>query len=175
MLKTRDKSGLNVKLALVAAGLLGLAATQASAALSGPDRTFAQKAAEGGLAEVALGQLAQQNADSQQVKDFGQKMVTDHSAANQELQQIAQQENLTLPTEPDSKDQALQKRLSAMKGSAFDAAYARDMVKDHQQDVADFKREAQSGKDPALKAFAQKTLPVIQEHLQMAEAVSTHK
>jgi putative membrane protein len=166
---------INTKLALAAAGLLGLMATQASAALSGTDRDFAQKAAAGGLAEVSLGQLAQQNGNSEQVKEFGQRMVTDHSQANQELQQIAQQENLTLPTEPGSKDQALQKRLNGLKGTAFDSAYAQDMVKDHQQDVAEFRKEAQSGQDPALKAFAQKTLPVLQQHLQMAQAVSSHK
>jgi putative membrane protein len=158
----------NYKLVLATVGMVGLAAGQAMAALSATDRTFAQQAAAGGLAEVSLGQLAQQNASLQQVKDFGQRMVTDHSLANQELQQIAQTENLTLPTTPDSKDQATQKRLSALKGSAFDAAYTQDMVRDHQQDIAEFKREAQSGQDPALKAFAQKTLPVLEQHLQMA-------
>jgi putative membrane protein len=163
------------KSALAAAALFALVAGPAMAAVSATDRTFVQKAAAGGLAEVSLGQLAQQNARSQQVKDFGQRMVTDHNQANQELQQIAQSENLTLPTAPDSKDQELQKRLSALKGTAFDAAYTQDMVKDHQQDIAEFKREAQSGQDPALKAFAQKTLPVLQQHLQMAQAASAQK
>jgi putative membrane protein len=165
----------NYKVALAAACLVGLTAGQSMAALSATDRAFAQKAAAGGLAEVALGQLAEQNASSQPVKDFGQRMVTDHSQANQELQQIAQTEHLTLPATPDSKDQSLQKQLSALKGPAFDTAYTGDMVKDHQQDIAEFKREAQSGQDPALKAFAQKTLPVLQQHLQMAQAASAHK
>jgi len=165
----------NCKLPLAAAALFVLVAGPAMATLSATDRTFAQKAAAGGLAEVSLGQLAQQNASSQQVKDFGQRMVTDHSQANEELQQIAQTENLTLPTAPDSKDQALQKRLSGLNGTAFDAAYTQDMVRDHQQDIAEFKREAQSGQDPALKAFAQKTLPVLQQHLQMAQAANAQK
>jgi len=165
----------NYKLALVAAGVIGLTAAQSMAALSSTDRTFAQKAAAGGLAEVSLGQIAAQNASSQQVKDFGQRMVTDHTQANQELLQIAQQENLTLPTQPDSKDQATQKRLGALTGSAFDSAYTKDMVQDHRQDIAEFKREAQSGQDPALKAFAQKTLPVLQQHLQMAQAAASAK
>ena len=139
---------INCKLALATAGVIGLMAAQSMAALSSTDRTFAQKAAAGGLAEVSLGQLAEQNASSQQVKDFGQRMVTDHSKANQELQQIAQQENLTLPTQPDSKDEATQKRLTALKGQAFDTSYTKDMVQDHKQDIAEFKREAQSGQDP---------------------------
>jgi putative membrane protein len=165
----------NHKIALAAAALFALVAGPAVAAVSATDRAFVQKAAAGGLAEVALGQLAQQNASSQQVKDFGARMVADHSQANQELQQIAQAENLILPTTPDSKDQALQKRLSGLNGAAFEAAYTQDMVRDHQQDIADFKREAQSGQDPALKAFAQKTLPVLQQHLQMAEAALAKK
>jgi putative membrane protein len=160
---------------MAAVAMLVLAAAPAMATLSATDRTFAQKAAAGGLAEVSLGQLAQKNASSQQVKDFGQRMVTDHSQANQELQQIAQTENLTLPTAPDSKDQALQKRLNALEGTAFDAAYTQDMVRDHQQDIAEFKHEAESGQDPALKAFAQKTLPVLQQHLQMAQAAGAQK
>jgi len=154
---------------LAAAGLIALAATQSMAALSKADQDFAQKAAAGGLAEVALGQLAQQNGNSPDVKNFGQKMATDHAQANQELQQIAQQENLKLPAPPASKDVS---RFSNLKGAAFDSAYTKDMVRDHQQDVADFQKEAQSGQDPALKAFAQKYLPTLQEHLQMAQAMN---
>jgi len=154
---------------LAAAGLIAFAATQSMAALSKADQDFAQKAAAGGLAEVALGQLAQQNGNSPDVKSFGQKMATDHAQANQELQQIAQQENLKLPAQPASKDVS---RFSNLKGAAFDSAYTKDMVRDHQQDVSDFRKQAQSGQDPALKAFAQKYLPTLQEHLQMAQAMT---
>src|SRR4051794_16717488 len=154
---------------LAAAGLIAFAATQSMAALSKADQDFAQKAAAGGLAEVALGQLAQQNGNSPDVKNFGQKMATDHAQANQELQQIVQQENLKLPAQPASKDIS---RFSNLKGAAFDSAYMKDMVRDHQQDVADFQKEAQSGQDPALKAFARKYLPTLQEHLQMAQAMN---
>jgi len=160
---------LNYKHMLAAAGLIAFAATQSMAALSKADQDFAQKAAAGGLAEVALGQLAQQNGNSPDVKNFGQKMATDHAQANQELQQIVQQENLKLPAQPASKDIS---RFSNLKGAAFDSAYMKDMVRDHQQDVADFQKEAQSGQDPALKAFARKYLPTLQEHLQMAQAMN---
>jgi putative membrane protein len=160
---------------VAAAGMLCLAAAPSMAALSPTDRAFLEKAAQGGLVEVSLGQLAEQNAASQQVKDFGQKMVADHTQANQKLQQIAQSESLKLPSAPTSKDQALQRRLSGLKGPAFDTAYTQDMVKDHQQDITEFTHEAQSGQDPALKSFAQETLPVLQQHLHMAQAAASKK
>src|SRR6185437_1039946 len=158
--------------AIIGAGILILAAGHAMAQLSPADRTFATKAAEGGQAEVALGRLAAEKAGSPQVRQFGQQMVTDHSQANQELQSIAKQQNLTLPTKPDAASTATEQRLQASSGTAFDSAYARDMVQDHQQDVADFQKEASSGQDPALKAFAQKYLPVLQHHLQMAQQIN---
>ena len=106
------------------------------------------------------------------MRAFGQKMVADHLQANQELQAIAKQQNLTLPTNPDSASTSMEQRLQSSSGSAFDTAYTKDMVQDHQQDVADFQQEASSGQDPALKAFAQKYLPVLQQHLQMAQQLS---
>jgi putative membrane protein len=115
--------------------------------------------------------MAEQKAASPRVKQFGQRMVNDHSQANQELQQIARQQNLDLPTQPDSKDRTTEQRLGGMNGAAFDSAYARDMVNDHQQDIAAFRKEADSGTDSALKGFAQKYLPVLQQHLQMAQAM----
>ena len=147
-----------------------LGAAPAMAALSGADKTFATEAADGGLAEVQLGQLAAQEASSPQVKEFAQRMVADHTQANQDLMQLAKSENLNLPTQPDSKHKSELERLSAMNGSAFDAAYMKHMVQDHEQTVAESKKHAQSGSDPALKSFAQKYLPIIQQHLQMAES-----
>jgi putative membrane protein len=152
-----------------AAGILTLLAGQAMAQLSVADKTFATKAASGGQAEVTLGKLAAQKAGNQQVRQFGQQMVTDHSQANQDLMAIAKQQNLTLPTKPDAASESTEQRLQASSGAAFDSAYTRDMVQDHQQDVAEFQKEASSGQDPALKAFAQKCLPVLQRHLQMAQ------
>ena len=159
-------------LALLATGLL-FVASQASAELPSADKSFAMKAAQGGLAEVQDGQLAARKGGSPQVKQFGQRMVTDHTQANDELQQIAQQENLTLPTKPGTTQLAENRRLSGLTGGAFDSEYASYETRDHQQDVAEFRREAQSGKHPALKAFAQKYLPILRQHLQMAQALST--
>ena len=159
-------------LALMAAGLLNFA-VPASAALSSADREFVQEAASGGMAEVQAAQLAQQRANSPQIKDFASRMITDHTQANTELQQIAQQESITLPSQPTGKDAAAAKKLSGLNGAAFDKAYSQDQLSDHQQVVALFRKEASSGQDPALKAFAQKTLPILQQHLQMAQALST--
>jgi putative membrane protein len=160
-------------LTLAAAGVLGLAALPASAALSSTDRDFVQKSASGGMAEVQTAQLAQQRASSQQVKQFADRMITDHTQANTELQQIAEQENVTQPSQPTGKDTAAAKKLSGLNGAAFDKAYAQDELSDHQQDVALFRKEASSGQDPALKSFAQKTLPILQQHLQMAQALNS--
>jgi putative membrane protein len=146
-----------------------LGAVPALAAVSGADKTFATEAAHGGLAEVQMGQLALQKASSPQVKEFAQRMVTDHTQANQDLMQLGKSENLTLPTQLDAKHKSEMGRLSAMSGNAFDAAYMQHMVQDHKKTVADFQKQAQSGSDPALKTFAQKYLPIIQQHLQMAE------
>lgn len=159
-------------LALMAAGLLNFA-VPASAALSSADREFVQEASSGGMAEVQAAQLAQQRANSQQIKDFASRMITDHTQANTELQQIAQQESITLPSQPTGKDAAAAKKLSGLNGAAFDKAYSQDQLSDHQQVVALFRKEASSGQDQALKAFAQKTLPVLQQHLQMAQALNS--
>lgn len=135
-----------------------------------PDQHFMMKAAQGGMAEVQLGKLATQNASSQAVKDFGQKMVDDHSKANDELKGLAARKNVTLPTSLDAKDQATMDRLSKLTGAAFDRAYMRDMVADHKKDIADFQREASSGADPDVKTWASNTLPTLQQHLQLAQS-----
>jgi putative membrane protein len=145
---------------------------QMGASSHADDKTFMKKAAEGGLAEVQLGQLAQQNGQSQDVKDFGQRMVTDHTKANDQLKQIATEKGVTLPTDLNSKDKAEYNRMSKLQGDAFDKAYSKMMVSDHKKDVAEFKREANSGSDPDVKNFASQTLPTLQEHLQMAEKMN---
>jgi putative membrane protein len=136
------------------------------------DHEFMKKAAQGGMAEVQLGQLAQQNAQSAEVKSFGERMVRDHSKANDELKQVATQEGVTLPTSLDAKDQATMKRLENLHGAAFDKAYMRDMVNDHRKDVAEFKHESEKGNNQAVKDWASKTLPTLESHLQEAEKVA---
>jgi putative membrane protein len=138
------------------------------------DRAFAAKAAAGGLAEVKLGQLAADKASSDDVKKFGQMMVDDHSKANDQLKDIAQQKNITLPEKLNSEDQKVFDRLSKLSGAEFDRAYIKDMVSDHQKDVREFKHAASSLSDPELKEFASSTLPTLEKHLQDARQVQQH-
>ena len=144
-----------------------------SNSVASSDRTFIDKAAQGGMAEVELGQLAQQKASSQAVKDFGKRMEKDHSMANDKLKTIASAKGVTIPSSLNAKDKALYDRLSGMSGSAFDKAYMRAMIKDHNEDISEFKKESDKGKDQDVKSFASMTLPTLQDHLQMAKQVGS--
>ena len=143
-----------------------------SAGTTSRDAMFLKKAAEGGLAEVELGQLAQQKASSQEVKDFGQRMVNDHSKANDQLKQVAEQEHVTVPQHLNAKEEATKDRLEKLSGEQFDKAYMNTMVKDHRKDVAEFAHESKMAKDPDVKNFAQQTLPTLREHLKLAEQIA---
>ncbi len=154
--------------ALLGSGLLQFALL----AQSSPDAEFVQKAAQGGLAEVKLGQLAQEKASNAAVKSFGQRMEMDHSKAGDELKAAAGQSGMTLAATMSAKDQALYDRLSALSGAQFDRAYISAMVKDHKEDIAEFEKEAKGGSDPNIKAFAARTLPTLKEHLTMAESAA---
>ena len=136
--------------------------------LSGADKEFVMKAAMGGMAEVQMGQTAQQKAQSADVKTFGHHMVTDHSKANDELKQLATVKGLALPTETDDEHKKLAQELSSKSGRAFDKAYMDDMVKDHEKDVSEFQKAASTAGDADIKNWAAKTLPTLQEHLRMA-------
>ena len=139
--------------------------------MSSSDHDFLMDAAIGGLMEVELGRVAAQQAASAAVKQFGQRMVDDHSAANTELMTLAQSKGITLPTELDTKHREQVTKLSGMSGAEFDRAYMNMMVSDHNKDVAAFEKESTKGGDPDLKAFATKTLPTLKEHQQMAKAI----
>jgi putative membrane protein len=153
----------------------GTAAKSATSTKAGAtaDMAFAKEAAIGGMAEVDLGNLAKQNASSPDVKQFGDRMVTDHSKGNDELKQWASSHNVTLPTELDVKHKTIKDRLSKLNGDAFDKAYMKAMVSDHKEDVAKFRTESKSGKNADLKAWAGKTLPTLEDHLKMAEATAS--
>jgi putative membrane protein len=140
--------------------------------IASPDQLFMKKAAQGGLAEVRLGNIAKQNGSSDAVKQFGDRMITDHTQAGDELKQIAQKKGVTLPSDVTTKDKKMSKMLEAKQGSDFDKAYIHDMVKDHEEDVAEFRNEAANGKDPEVKAWAQKTLPTLESHLAQAKQVA---
>ncbi|MBV8551979.1 MAG: DUF4142 domain-containing protein [Acidobacteriaceae bacterium] len=134
------------------------------------DTVFAMQVSQGGLAEVQLGHLAVSKATSPAVRQFGQRMIDDHSNADDRLKQIAQQENMTLPATMNPKDQALYDKLQMLSGPQFDKTYIKAMVKRHQEDVKEFQKEASKGKDQALKSFASQTLPILQGHLSDAKS-----
>ena len=166
-------------MAVAAAGCLALAGVRITAAEepAGPanDRDFVAKAAVGGSTEVALGKMALQRGTEEQVKQFAKTMVDDHTAANQELLTLAGRKQIPVPREVDAKHQKAVEQLSRLQGSEFDRAYARQMVKDHEETVALFKGEAERGQDPELKALANKLLPKLQNHLTMARRLTGEK
>jgi len=129
------------------------------------DKEFILNAAQGGMTEVELGKLAEQKAASADVKQFGSRMVTDHSKADADLKTVAQKEGVTIPANLDAKHQATVSRLSKLSGPAFDRAYVHAMVKDHEKDAAEFRHESASAQDPDVKTFAGNTLKVIESHL----------
>jgi putative membrane protein len=138
-----------------------------------PDRAFAREAALGSMAEVELGKLAQEKATNPDVKRFAERMVTDHSKANDELKQWADANHVTLPTQLDAKHKATRDKLEKLSGAAFDKAYMRDMLTDHKTDVAKFKTESNRAQNDGLKDWAGKTLPTLQEHLKQAQETAS--
>jgi putative membrane protein len=146
----------------------GMAMHGKMSARSAADMAFLKKASAANLAEVQLGQLALAQATNSDTKAFGQRMVDDHTAANSKLSDIARDQSLVASEAPSAAEQATYAKLKGMQGSAFDHAYDRQAVKDHQNAIKLFQGEAAHGKDPALRDFANQTLPTLKEHLSMA-------
>jgi len=129
------------------------------------DEDFANKAAIGGMAEVALGKLALTKTSNSDIKKFAQMMVDDHGKANDELKQVAQKKNISLPPTVDAEHQAKLDSLGKLSGASFDIAYVNLMVDGHEKTLTLMQDEANNGKDADLKAFAAKTAPVVKTHL----------
>lgn len=132
---------------------------------------FAVKAAEGGLLEVELAQLALTKGTSARVKEFAQSMITDHGKANEELKSLAQSKNITLPTTMSEDSREHYNKLSEKTGTDFDKAYSEFMVKDHKEDLNMFRKAAEKAEDPDLKSWASSKVPVLEHHLSMAESM----
>jgi len=124
------------------------------------------------MTEIELGKLATQKASSDAVKQFGQKLIDDHTKANDQLKEIAGKANITIPDSLDSKHQSRIDKLAKLSGPEFDKAFVKDAIKDHEHDISEFKSEAQNGSDPNIKQFASSTLPALEEHLTMARDLS---
>jgi putative membrane protein len=135
------------------------------------DAKFATEAADNGMAEVALGKLALEKGTSTSVKEFATMMVKDHGKANEELMAIAKAKNITLPTTVDADHQAKADELAKLSGAEFDKAYVNAMVDGHKSTLSLMQTEGKDGKDTELKAFASKTAPVVQMHLDMINKI----
>ncbi len=133
------------------------------------DKTFVLKAAQGGMTEIQLGQLASEKGTSSDVKSFGAQMVTDHGKASDELKSIAKAKGIVIPDKLDAKHQAMVDKMTALSGAAFDKAYVDGMVMAHKKDDMLFSKEASSGSDADIKAFAGKTDETVKMHLKMIE------
>ena len=139
------------------------------------DKKFVRDAALGGLTEIELGKLAADKGSSDAVKQFGQKIMDDHKEANEELKKLAVAQSLGIPDSLDKKHQSRVDKLSKLTGAEFDRAYIKDQLKDRQQNVREFQDEAKYGSDAAVKDFAAKALPALQEHLAMVKKLNKEK
>ncbi|HVX28591.1 MAG TPA: DUF4142 domain-containing protein [Parafilimonas sp.] len=135
------------------------------------DANFVTEARSGVLMEVELGTYAQKNAASEEVKQFGERMVKDHSKDRDELKMLATNKNISIPDVPGEKFQKHIDDLEKETGSEFDKDYMSFMVSDHHDDIDEFEKEAKNGKDSDIVAFANKGLPVLKEHLSMAQSI----
>ena len=122
---------------------------------------------------MKLGQLAEQKGMSQAVKEFGMRMVDDHGKADGELKTAAREANDLLPRKISKKEQATYNRLSKLSGAEFDREYAKAMVDNHTQDLAAFRKEADTGKDEIIRKFAEESLPALEDHLKLAHQMQS--
>jgi putative membrane protein len=147
-------------------------AQQAAASGAMQDKAFVRKALEGGMAEVQMGQIAAEKGSSDDVKQFGQKMVTDHTQLGDQMKQVAQQIGVTPPAGLSKKDKEEVAKLQTLSGTEFDNAYIMAMVKDHKKDAEDFKSEAQQTQNPTVKQAADQGSQMIDQHLDMIEKIA---
>jgi len=139
-----------------------------SSSFNRKEQSFLKEAAEGGQAEVEMGQMAAEKAQNAEVKRLGQRLVQDHTKANQELMQIAQKSGVMLPTESTHKENHMTQQLQDKTGAEFDKAFAQHALTDHEKDIRKYQSALQDAKDPEVKAFIQKSLPILRQHLEMA-------
>ena len=135
------------------------------------DKTFVKAAAEGGLLEVKLGELAMKNGNSKAVKDYGKMMISDHSKVNKELTNLAKKKQMEIPTALSPAKQQKYDSLAAVKDNTFDMVYMNMMILSHEQTIGIFQNEASAGTDPDFKEWADSKVPALKHHLEMAESL----
>lgn len=151
------------------------ASKSTTSSLPAAEQKFIKNAAQGGMTEVQLGELARTKATREDVKAFGAQMVTDHGQANEELKKLASAKGVMLEDKLDAKHSAMVDKFSKMDASQFDKAYIDDMVSDHKKDAAEFDEAAKNSKDADLKAFAEKTASVVHGHLDKIQSIQKAK
>jgi putative membrane protein len=170
MIKSEIRISVLVLALIFPVGLALAAETKSSSGkLSSADSNFVKEAAQGGMMEVELGKVAQEKASDEKVKEFGKRMETDHSKANDDLKEVASKKGIQISSDLDKKHKSKVDKLSKLSGAQFDRQYMQEMVSDHKTDIKEFQRQADKGKDADLKRFASETLPTLKEHLQLAE------
>ena len=151
--------------ALLCSVSLALAADNAS-------QKFVKMGIQGNLAEVSMGQLAQEKGQSEGIKSFGQQLVKDHTDANQKLMGVASSVSLTPPTEPTRKQMADHDKMAKMSGAKFDREFAKHMVMDHKKDIKDYEKATKMRNADAVASYANQTLPTLNQHLEMAQSLA---
>ncbi|MCC2695394.1 DUF4142 domain-containing protein [Nodularia sp. LEGE 04288] len=142
----------------------------AQARLSEIDRVYVQEAAQAGMAEVEMAKLALEKSNNDNVRQYAQQMIQDHTPANKELMQLAQQKGITPPTDVGPKYQAIITQLSQLSGANFDQAYRNEAgMNGHMENLVIHTRQLQIGQDPDLQAFATKNIPIVERHLQLVD------
>jgi putative membrane protein len=158
-------------LAMAVGLLIAIPSANAAAEVSSGDKDFMMAAAQGGMTEVKLGELASQKGMRDDVKEFGQLMVKDHTAINNDLKALATQKGVTLPDSLDADHQAMVDKMATLTGADFDKAYIAGMIKAHKKDAKAFKGESADTKDADVKSFLDKSIPVVEAHLQHVTAM----
>lgn len=164
------------KTTILSAGLAAALTLSATAAFAKqqPGQKFINEAAQGNLAEIQMGQLAQEKGSSDGVRQMGAMLIQDHTDANQKLMTVATSAGVTPPTEPNKMQKASMQKLSKLSGPTFDRQFAMEAVKDHKKDISDYSKEAKKANDPA-SGYASAQLPVLQKHLDMAQSMTSMK
>lgn len=155
-------------IALVATSFAALPVRPGGATVSRGDKAFMFDASRGNIAEITLGKLAAERSTNASVRNFGEHMIKDHTNIENDLQKLADGKNLSLPDTPDSKQIATVTRLQRLNGTAFDRAYKNEMVMDHEKDLAAYRKESRQADEADVRAYAARTAPIIEHHLNMA-------
>jgi putative membrane protein len=163
----------NATTTATATATTGTTATMSTLAVSDKDKDFVTNAGKGGMAEVELARDGTTHATNANVKSFAQKMVDDHTKANQELTQLASSKGVTMPSEMEGTAKELKVRLMKLTGKSYDQAFIKQMVDDHTRVVADFEKETTEATDADLKKWVENTLPTLRDHLRMAKDLNT--